>query len=129
MPIATALLVVVAAQAATSPSAQSPSTSRTDLQRHDLSIAGWETIQSRVDFAPGAVAPRHKHPGDEIIYVLKGRLEYHLDGQPPVTLGPGDVLFVPFGKPHAAVNVGKEAAAELATYVVEKGMPLLVLVP
>jgi quercetin dioxygenase-like cupin family protein len=99
------------------------------LQRHDLSIAGWETIQTRVNFAPGAVAPRHKHPGEEIIYVLKGRLEYRLDGRPPITLGPGDVLFVPYGKPHAAANVGKEAAEELATYVVEKGKALLVPVP
>jgi quercetin dioxygenase-like cupin family protein len=99
------------------------------LQRHDLSIAGWETIQTRVNFAPGAVAPRHKHPGEEIIYVLKGRLEYRLDGRPPITLGPGDVLFVPYGKPHAAANAGKEAAEELATYVVEKGKALLVPVP
>lgn len=129
MPLGTAFLVFAAAQAATAPSTQSPSTTRTDLQRHDLSIAGWETIQSRVDFAPGAVAPRHNHPGEEIIYVLKGRLEYRLEGQPPITLGPGDVLFVPYGKPHAAVNVGKESAAELATYVVEKGKPLLVPVP
>jgi quercetin dioxygenase-like cupin family protein len=42
---------------------------RTDLQRHDLSIAGREVIQTRVDFAPGAVAPWHSHPGEEIIYV------------------------------------------------------------
>lgn len=129
MPITTTLLVFAAAQAATAPPAQLPSTSRTDLQRHDLSIAGWETIQTRVNFAPGAVAPRHKHPGEEIIYVLKGRLEYRLDGRPPITLGPGDVLFVPYGKPHAAANVGKEAAEELATYVVEKGKALLVPVP
>lgn len=129
MPITTTLLAFAAAQAATAPPAQLPSTSRTDLQRHDLSIAGWETIQTRVNFAPGAVAPRHKHPGEEIIYVLKGRLEYRLDGRPPITLGPGDVLFVPYGKPHAAANVGKEAAEELATYVVEKGKALLVPVP
>lgn len=129
MPIAIAPLVFAAVQAATAPSAQSPSTSRTDLQRHDLSIAGWETIQSRVHFAPGAVAPRHKHPFEEIIYVLRGRLEYRLDGQSPITLGPSDVLFVPYGKPHAAVNVGKEPAAELATYVVENGKAFLVPVP
>lgn len=129
MPITTTLLVFAAAQAATAPPAQLPSTSRTDLQRHDLSIAGWETIQTRVNFPPGAVAPRHKHPGEEIIYVLKGKLEYRLDGRPPITLGSGDVLFIPYGKPHAAANVGKETAEELATYVVEKGKALLVPVP
>jgi quercetin dioxygenase-like cupin family protein len=102
---------------------------RTDLQRHDLSVSGREVLQARVDFAPGASFPRHRHPGEEIIYVLKGRLEYRLDGQAPIILVPGQVLFVPYGKPHAAVNAGPAPAAELATYVVEKGKPLVIPVP
>ncbi|MGC1668259.1 MAG: cupin domain-containing protein, partial [Pseudolabrys sp.] len=73
--------------------AQQPGTKRTDLQRHDLSIPGREAIQVRVDIGPGEVAPRHKHPGEEIIYVLEGTLEYEVDGKPPVTLKAGDVLF------------------------------------
>lgn len=99
-------------------------TTRTDLQRHDLSIKDREVLQARVDFAPGASFPRHSHPGEEIIYVLSGRLEYVVDGSPPVTLAAGDVLFVPDGAVHAARNVGTEPGAELATYVVEKGKPL-----
>ncbi|MFY9757707.1 MAG: cupin domain-containing protein, partial [Pseudolabrys sp.] len=51
----------------------------------------------RVDIGPGEVAPRHKHPGEEIIYVLEGTLEYEVDGKPPVTLKAGDVLFIPYG--------------------------------
>jgi quercetin dioxygenase-like cupin family protein len=38
-----------------------------------------------------------------------------------VTLKAGDVLFIPAGTIHAAKNVGSDNAAELATYVVEKG--------
>ena len=45
-------------------------TKRTDLQRHDLSIPDWEAIQARVDLDPGAAFPKHRHPGEEIIYVL-----------------------------------------------------------
>ena len=74
------------------------------------------------------VAPKHKHPGEEIVYVLAGTLEYQLEGQPPVTLKAGDVLFVPAGAIHAAKNVGDSQAAELATYIVEKGKPFLVIV-
>ncbi len=37
----------------------------------------------------------------------------------------GDVLTVPAGAIHAVRNVGRGNAAELATYVVEKGKPLL----
>jgi len=47
--------------------AQQPRTKRTDLQRHDLSTPGREVVQARVDFDPGYDAPRHKHPGEEII--------------------------------------------------------------
>lgn len=101
---------------------------RTDLQRHDLGISGWEVLQARVDFAPGAFFPAHKHPGEEIIYVLEGTLEYQVEGKPPVTLRAGDVLFVPAETAHAARNVGKDRGSELATYVLEKGKPLTVFV-
>lgn len=121
----TALLLAAAAQAVL-PSA--PATTRNDLQRHDLSIAGRETIQTLVGFPPGAVGPRHRHPGEEIIYVLEGALEYDVDGKPPVTLKAGDVLFIPYGMVHSAKNVGAGHAAELATYIVEKGKPLVELV-
>jgi quercetin dioxygenase-like cupin family protein len=108
--------------------AQQPGTKRTDLQRHDLSIPGREAIQVRVDIGPGEVAPRHKHPGEEVIYVLEGTLEYEVEGKPPVTLKAGDVLFIPYGTVHSAKNPGTVNAAELATYVVEKGKPLVELV-
>ncbi|HEY4111884.1 cupin domain-containing protein [Puia sp.] len=105
--------------------AQQPGLKRVDLQRHDLSAPGWEAIQVRVDFGPGVVAPRHRHPGEEIIYVLRGSIEYQVEGKPPVTLKTGDVLFVPAGAIHSAKNVGRDEASELATYIVEKGKPLV----
>ena len=100
---------------------------RTDLQQHDLSAPGREVIQVRVDFAPGVAFPPHSHPGEEIVYVIEGLLEYQVDGKPPVTLKAGEVLFVPAGTVHAAKNVGSGNAAELATYIVEKGKPLVTL--
>ena len=81
----------------------------------------------RVDIAPGVAFPRHSHPGEEIIYVIEGLLEYQVDGKPPVTLKAGEVFFIPAGTIHAAKNVGSGNAAELATYIVEKGKPLVVL--
>ena len=88
---------------------------------------GREVVQVRVELDPGAVAPKHSHPGEEIIYVLEGTFEYEVEGKPPVTLKAGDVLFVPAGTNHSAKNVGSGTAAELATYIVEKGKPLVVL--
>jgi quercetin dioxygenase-like cupin family protein len=108
--------------------AQQAGTKRTDLQRHDLSAPGREVVQVRVDFDPGYVSPRHTHPGEELIYVLEGTLEYEIEGQPRARVRPGDVLFVPAGRVHAAKNVGNDNGAELATYIVEKGKPLITVV-
>jgi quercetin dioxygenase-like cupin family protein len=106
--------------------AQQAGIKRIDLQRHDLSVPGREVVQAIVELDPGVTSSRHTHPGEEIIYVLEGApLEYEVEGKPPVTLKPGDVLFIPAGTIHAAKNVGNRKGAELATYIVEKGKPLL----
>jgi quercetin dioxygenase-like cupin family protein len=108
--------------------AQQVGIKRTDLQRHDLSVPGREVIQVLVEFAPGVLFPKHSHPGEEIVYVVEGLLEYALEGRPPVMLKAGEVLFIPAGTPHAVTNLGSGNAAELATYIVEKGKPLLTVV-
>jgi quercetin dioxygenase-like cupin family protein len=102
-----------------------PGLTRTDLQRQDLSVPGREVIQNRVEIGPEAPAIRHWHPGEEIIYVLEGTLEYEIDGQPPTRVSAGEALMVPAEAVHAVRNVGDGNATELATYVVEKGRPLL----
>ena len=96
---------------------------RTNLQRHDLSVPGREMIQSRVDVEPGSPPIRHTHPGEEIIYVLEGSLEYQVDGQPTKVYNAGEALTVPAGVIHAVRNAGTGTA--LATDIVEKGKPLL----
>ena len=107
--------------------AQQPGIKRTDALRHDLGVPGREVIQVRVDFDPGVAFGKHSHPGAEVAYVLEGTLQYQLEGEPPVTLKTGEALFIPAGTIHAAKNVGTGNAAELATYIVEKGKTLVVL--
>ena len=122
-----AIAAALIASATVAATMQSPEgVTRTDLQRHDLSIENRETIQARIDIAPGAVAPWHRHPGEEVIYIIEGTLEYQLEGRSPVTLKAGQVLFVPTGVAHKARNPGTTNGAELATYIVEKGKPLFV---
>jgi quercetin dioxygenase-like cupin family protein len=128
--IAVAALLLVEASAFTPPNTapQQAGIKRTDLQRHDLGITGREVIQTRVEIAPGVSFGKHTHPGEEVIYMLEGTLEYEIEGKPPVTLKAGEVLFIPARTIHAARNPGRINGAELATYVVEKGKPLLTLV-
>jgi quercetin dioxygenase-like cupin family protein len=97
---------------------------RTSLQHYDLSV-GREMIQVRVDIEPDSPPIRHFHPGEEIIYVLNGSLEYAIDGQETKVYTAGQALTVPAEVIHAVRNVGTGIATELATYVVEKGKPLL----
>ena len=125
--IAVAMLIVISALTLDAVDAQQAGTKRTDLQRHDLSAQGREVIQVRVDFDPGYLAPKHTHPGEEIIYVIEGVLEYDIGGTVS-RVKAGDVLFVPAGTIHTARNVGNGNGAELATYIVEKGKPLLTIV-
>ncbi len=98
---------------------------RTEIVRHDLDRAR-EAIQVRVDFGPGAFAPKHTHPGVEIAYVIEGTIEYELEGK-PITLKAGESLFIPAGAVHSAKNHGSSNAAELATYLVKKGKPVVVM--
>jgi len=123
--VAVLLLAVVATVSAAQP--RPTGTTRTDLQRHDLSARGWESLQALVTFAPGSSFPRHKHPGEELIYVTQGTIEYEVAGK-WVTVKAGEALFVADGVVHAARNPGKEPAAELATYVLRKGKPLTTFV-
>ena len=123
------MLSVLAAStlALNSTSAQQQGVGRTELQRHDLTAPGREVIQVQVDLEPGVTFPMHSHPGEEIIYVLEGEWEYRIEGKETVTLKAGEVLFIPAGVKHAAKNVGSGKGSELATYIVEKGKPLVVL--
>jgi quercetin dioxygenase-like cupin family protein len=125
--IAGVAVIVGSALAAPVAHAQQPGITRTDLQQHDLSASSRQAIQVLVEFAPGVEFPRHSHPGEELVYMVQGELEYQLDGRSPVRLKAGEVLFIPSGAIHRVKNVGRGKGSELATYIVEKGKPLLVL--
>lgn len=113
------------AQQPTAQVMQSSGIGRTDVLQNDLSQPGREVIQTRVDFPPGVTAAAHTHPGEEVAYILEGTLEYNLEGRSPITLNAGEALFIPAGTPHWVRNVGPGKASELATYLVEKGKPLV----
>ena len=100
---------------------------RTKLLHHDLTIPGHEVIQVLVEFAQAGTAAIHTHPGEELVYVVEGTLEYSLEGEPAVIITAGQTLFIPSGLPHGVKNVGRGSASELATYIVEKGKPLVAL--
>jgi quercetin dioxygenase-like cupin family protein len=119
-PLATLLVLLAGASFA-----QQAGITRHELVQQDLDTPGLVVAQVRVGFAPGALAARHKHPGVEVAYVLDGTLQYQLDGKVPLTLQAGQTLLIPAGTVHSARNIGDGQAEELATYIVKKGMPLV----
>jgi quercetin dioxygenase-like cupin family protein len=124
--LAVASLAVLAGVGLFTANAQPSGIGRHEALRHDLDTAGRELVQVRVDFAPGAAFGMHTHPGVEVAYVLEGSLQYSFEDKPAVTLKAGESLYIPAGTPHAAHNPGQSPAAELATYLVEKGKPIVV---
>jgi quercetin dioxygenase-like cupin family protein len=124
--IAIAMLTITSALMLHLASAQQPGIKRTELQRHDLSVPGREMVQVRVEVDPGVALPVHTHPGEEIVYILDGTWEYQIEGKEMMTLKAGDSAFVPAGTKHSAKNVGSGKGAAVATYIVEKGKPLVV---
>ena len=97
---------------------------RTVITRADVSVPGREAVVAQVEIAPGALAGRHTHPGDEISYFLGGEGELLIDGQPPRRMKAGEAFVIPAGVIHAARNPGAEPARLVGVYIVEKGQPL-----
>ena len=125
--VAVAVLIVGSGLALHVARAQQPGIKRTDLQRHDLSVPGREVVQVRVELdSAGVVFPKHAHPGEEIVYVVEGALEYEVDRHvPPVHAQGRRGPVHPGRNPPRGENLGSSNAAELATYIVEKGKPLV----
>ena len=62
---------------------------------------------NEVEFDPGAGTVNTGHEGEEVIYVLEGRLRVELEGSVPVELTPGDVYTYPATIPHTIAAAGQ----------------------
>ena len=80
----------------------------------------------KVTIRAGEANPEHRHPDcDEALYLLEGRLEHTIGGE-SVTLSAGDLLHIPAGEPHSAVNDGDSDAVAVITYDTgERGFELV----
>jgi quercetin dioxygenase-like cupin family protein len=96
--------------------AQNTGIKRTVVLKADVSVPGREAVVANVELAPGAVAGRHSHPGDEISYIQEGEGELLVDGEDPRRVKAGVV--------HDARNTGSGTMKLTGVYVVDKGKPL-----
>ncbi len=69
-----------------------------------------------VTIRPGQRNGEHMHPNcEEILFVAEGECEHYVD-EKMVKLRKGDVIFVPEGASHYAVNSGEEDLALVISY-------------
>ncbi len=73
-----------------------------------------------VSVQPGAHREDVYSDGDELLYLLSGRLVYFLDGE-PISLAPGDLLYFDGNLRHHPRNDGPEEAVLLAFYFLRGG--------
>lgn len=116
-----ASLLALSLLAASSASAQ---IKRTPVLTADVAAPGHQAVVVRGEIDPGASAPRHTHPGDEISYVLEGEAELLIDGEPARVVKAGEAFVIPAGTVHGARNSGATPLRFVGVYVVEKGKPL-----
>ena len=95
---------------------------RTVLQKGDVPGTECEAVMGISELAPNGQIDRESHPGLEQGYVLEGSATLSLQGQPPLTLKPGQSWKLPPSAVHE-FRAGPKGVKVLAAWVVEKKKP------
>ena len=117
-------LIATDAAAQGTPTVTTPGVTRKILSQMDGPMPGYVTVNVEAEKEPGVLVARHTQPGIESGYVLEGGLDLPIQGQPTLTMNPGDGFQVPPESPHAGSKNGDKKTRVAITYVVEKGKPL-----
>ena len=100
---------------------------RTEIQHQPSSIPGREIVQVLTEIPVGVESGWHTHPGEEVGYILAGRVQMEIQDQPTLLLNAGDGFLIPPGTRHNATDLGPGTGRMLSTYIVEVGLPLATL--
>lgn len=92
-------------------------------------VAGWQLVQTLVEIPERTASGRHRHPGPEVGYIVRGEVSMHFDDRPPLALHTGDPFLIPSGVAHDARNVGTGTTRMLSTYFVDDTQPLVTVCP
>ncbi|MFC5582419.1 cupin domain-containing protein [Rhodanobacter terrae] len=91
-----------------SPAPTAPMAKVADLMTKVLQdYPGKEGRMILVTYPPGSVDPVHRHDAHAFVYVLEGSIVMGLNGDKPVTLGPGQTFYE---GPHDVHTVGRNAS-------------------
>lgn len=85
-------------------------------------VEGTEVIASKVSIPPNTTLPKHWHPGEEFVFILKGSVTLWQKGKENILGKEGEVVKVPLKQVHTAIT-GSEGVSLLVFRVHEKGQP------
>jgi quercetin dioxygenase-like cupin family protein len=90
---------------------------------------GLHTLMIRTTLAPGGIIARHRHPGQELAYVLSGGVAVTIGAAGPRPVAAGQAFTVTPREPHLVRNPGSVPAVILSTYIVDPAEPLATPLP
>ncbi len=86
-----------------------------------------EAVVFMAEIPPGVVTGKHRHPGNELIYVLEGSYVLEVDGKGAIPLKAGEARHAPPGEVHAAKSLGSPRPSKVLVFLIaEKGQPLAI---
>lgn len=97
---------------------------RTEVQRAVSTIPGREIVQVLTEIPAGVQSGWHRHPGEEVGYILEGTVRMEIADKPTLTLHADDGFLIPPYTPHNATDLGPGTGRMLSTYIVEPGKPI-----
>jgi len=82
-------------------------------------VSGEKTMMTLFEFEPDAVVPSHKHPHEQITYVIEGEMEFTVEGEKKI-LRKGDGVIILSNQEHSARILDKPAKAIDAWYPIRE---------
>ncbi len=83
------------------------------------SVSGDKTMMTFFEFEPDAVIPEHKHPHEQITYIIEGEMEFTLVGETKVVKA-GEGVVIPSNYEHSAKILSKPTKAVDAWYPIRE---------
>jgi quercetin dioxygenase-like cupin family protein len=83
------------------------------------SVSGEKTMMTFFEFGPDSVIPPHRHPHEQITYIMEGEMEFSIEGETRV-LKKGDGVVIPSNREHGARVLAGPARAVDAWYPIRE---------
>lgn len=83
------------------------------------SVSGEKTMMTFFEFEPNAVIPSHKHPHEQITYIIEGEMEFAIEEEIRI-LKKGDGVVILSNQEHSAKVLNKPTKAVDAWYPIRE---------